>query len=155
MRRDLLSRRWESNPLTDGSRPPVLKTLVTSRYIFADVTGVEPAPNCVTGRHLNRLTSHPYFSLSDRVRTCGLRVPNSPLYQTELHLVIFFLVYVRIKLAFLIDHIFVVGTGFEPVFREPKSRVLPSRRPDNICCPTRARTSTLSDQNRTCCQITP
>ena len=90
MRRDLLSRRWESNPLTDGSRPPVLKTLVTSRYIFADVTGVEPAPNCVTGRHLNRLTSHPYFSLSDRVRTCGLRVPNSPLYQTELHLVIFF-----------------------------------------------------------------
>ena len=29
----------------------------------------------------------PYFCLSDRVRTCGLRVPNSPLYQTELHLV--------------------------------------------------------------------
>ena len=30
--------------------------------IFADVTGVEPAPNCVTGRHLNHLTSHPYLS---------------------------------------------------------------------------------------------
>ena len=30
-------------------------------FLFADVTGVEPAPNCVTGRHLNRLTSHPYF----------------------------------------------------------------------------------------------
>lgn len=27
----VLSGRWESNPLTDGSRPPVLKTLVTSR----------------------------------------------------------------------------------------------------------------------------
>ena len=31
-------------------------------FYFADVTGVEPAPNCVTGRHLNRLTSHPYLS---------------------------------------------------------------------------------------------
>ena len=29
------------------------------------------------------------FCLSDRDRTCGLRVPNSPLYQTELHLDIF------------------------------------------------------------------
>ena len=29
------------------------------------------------------------FSLSDRGRTCGLSVPNAPLYQTELHLVIF------------------------------------------------------------------
>ena len=28
------------------------------------------------------------FSLSDRSRTCGLSVPNAPLYQTELHLVI-------------------------------------------------------------------
>lgn len=37
----ILSRRWESNPLTDGSRPPVLKTLVTSR--FAVLTGLEPA----------------------------------------------------------------------------------------------------------------
>ena len=28
-------------------------------YILAGMTGVEPAPNCVTGRHLNRLTSSP------------------------------------------------------------------------------------------------
>ena len=34
---------------------------LTTGPILADVTGVEPAPNCVTGRHLNRLTSHPYF----------------------------------------------------------------------------------------------
>ena len=61
--------------------------VLISFLIFADVTGVEPAPNCVTGRHLNRLTSHPYFCLSGRVRTYDLRVPNSPLYQTELHLV--------------------------------------------------------------------
>ena len=28
-------------------------------YFLAGMTGVEPAPNCVTGRHLNRLTSSP------------------------------------------------------------------------------------------------
>ena len=32
-------------------------------------------------------TTGQFLSLSDRVRTCDLRVPNSPLYQTELHLV--------------------------------------------------------------------
>ena len=80
---------------------------LTTGPILADVTGVEPAPNCVTGRHLNRLTSHPYFCLSGRVRTYGLRVPNSPLYQTELHLVfensftLFSKEYVSVQLYFV------------------------------------------------------
>ena len=49
-------------------------------------TGFEPVTpslkvRCSKPSELRRLC------LSDRGRTCGLRVPNSPLYQTELHLV--------------------------------------------------------------------
>ena len=58
--------RRESNPLfrlpTCYRDRVVHQPLCAETVFFADVTGVEPAPNCVTGRHLNRLTSHPYLS---------------------------------------------------------------------------------------------
>lgn len=36
--------------------------LIHHLLILAGDTGVEPAPNCVTGRHLNRLTYRPKIS---------------------------------------------------------------------------------------------
>ena len=45
---------------------------------LADVTGVEPAPNCVTGRHLNRLPSHPYLMSEQASNLClGSQNPTS------------------------------------------------------------------------------
>jgi len=125
------SGRQDLNLRPDGPKPPDLPTDLLPE-IFADVTGVEPAPNCVTGRHLNRLTSHPYLFKwwdSNPHRTlCSFLTPNQAGFQLPTHLV------------------------FENSFTLFSKEYF-HHQTVTLCCPTRVRTSTLLDQNQTCCQL--
>ena len=128
----ILSRRWESNPLTDGSRPPVLITLVTSRYL-ADVTGVEPAPNCVTGRHLNRLTSHPYLSGWLDSNQHDVLLPKQATYQ-------------------LVHIPYICYSGWtRTTIIWTKTRCPAIRRQSNVCCEDRTRTYIFLIQSQVSC----
>ena len=50
---------------------------------FDDRSGNRTRVSAVRGRRLSRLTNRPFVSRGDKIRTCGLRVPNAALYQTE------------------------------------------------------------------------
>ena len=48
-----------------------------------DLSGNRTRVYAVRGRRLDRLTNRPYTNRGDKIRTCGLCVPNAALYQTE------------------------------------------------------------------------
>ena len=48
-----------------------------------DQSGNRTRVYAVRGRRLDRLTNRPYTNRGDKIRTCGLCVPNAALYQTE------------------------------------------------------------------------
>ena len=55
-----------------------------SEAYLSDLAGNRTRAFAVRGRRLSRLTTRPYRG--DKIRTCGLCVPNAALYQTEPHL---------------------------------------------------------------------
>ena len=55
-----------------------------NRKLLSDLAGNRTRAFAVRGRRLSRLTTRPYRG--DKIRTCGLCVPNAALYQTEPHL---------------------------------------------------------------------
>ena len=68
--------------------PVVCKTTATTiwaKSVFVSPTGLEPVTPSLKVR-CSKPTELRRRCLSDRDRTCDLRVPNSPLSQTELHL---------------------------------------------------------------------
>ena len=55
------------------------------KYLMAGVRGFEPLNTRVKVLCLSHLTTPQYIGRDDRIRTCGILVPNQALYQTEPH----------------------------------------------------------------------
>ncbi len=68
---------------TDTKEAKKQKNRLRRNLCDNDLSGNRTRVYAVRGRRLDRLTNRPYTNRGDKIRTCGLCVPNAALYQTE------------------------------------------------------------------------